>query len=180
MSVEASIRQWLEQVVIGLNLCPFAKHPYDNARVHIEITQTAREDVLLQTLQEALQHLDAHPEIETTLVVAPNLLTDFEDYNQFLDYIDALLEEFDWVGTYQVATFHPHYQFADTQPEDPENLTNRAPYPVFHLIREASMEAVLSHYSGDPAEIPETNIQRMQDLSESEKLRLFPYLFSKP
>ena len=129
-------------------------------------------------MQKALLKLEAlsAEERETTVIIIPNHLKDFSDYNQFLDYADKLLEQEDWHGIIQIASFHPDYQFAGTQKDDAENLTNRAPYPLLHLIREDSLEAALERFP-NPENIPTTNIQRMQNLTNEEKTTLFPYLF---
>ena len=119
---------------------------------------------------------DAGTGIETTVLVIPNLLQSFDDYNQFLDLVDALLDEFSWAEDYQVASFHPQYCFAGVAPDSAENLTNRSPYPLLHIIREASIEAALEHYD-NPESIPERNVERVSALSEDEKRRLFSYLF---
>ena len=171
-------RQWLEQVVIGLGLCPFAAKPVLEKRVRIEVCDCTNELDLLETLHKELSLLDERPdsELETTLLVMPNMLSDFDDYNQFLDRVDALLEQFGWRGEYQVASFHPQYCFADVRPGAAENLTNRAPFPVFHLIREQSLAEVLAHVE-HPEEIPAQNIRRMNALSAEEKRTLFPWLF---
>jgi hypothetical protein len=178
--VEATQR-WLEQVVIGLNLCPFAAKPFLEKQVRISVTACRDTDCLLNTLQAELEIMAEHrpQEIETTLLVVPDMLADFYDYNDFLDQAEALLDEQGWTGHFQLASFHPHYQFADTEPEDCENLTNRAPYPILHLIREASLEKVLEHYP-HPEQIPERNIERVCNLDEQQKAALFPYLFSAP
>ena len=135
------------------------------------------ETSLLETLQSELVLIDGRPieEIETTLLVIPNLLHDFDAYNQFLDLVDALLEEFEWTGQYQVASFHPQYCFAGVAPDSPENLTNRSPYPLLHIIREVSIENALQHYA-DPENIPIRNIEKMNALSTADRCRLFPYL----
>jgi hypothetical protein len=173
-----AVQQWLEQVVIGLNLCPFASKPYRDNQVRIQVCDSDNELSLLETLQAELTLIDESPasEIETTLLLIPNLLHDFEDYNQFLDLVDGLLDEFEWAGEYQVASFHPQYCFAGVAPESPENLTNRSPYPLLHIIRESSIEAALEHYD-NPEAIPQRNIARMNALSEDEKRHLFAYLF---
>ena len=177
-----AVVQWLEQVVIGLNLCPFASKPYREKQVRIQLCDADTELALLETLQDELRLIDENPVtdtgtgIETTVLVIPNMLRSFDDYNQFLDLVDALMDEFDWAGEYQIASFHPQYCFAGVAPESPENLTNRSPYPLLHIIREASIEAALEHYD-DPEGIPERNIEKMKALSEDEKRRLFGYLF---
>ena len=172
------VQQWLEQVVIGLNLCPFAAKPNRNNQIRIQVCDSDTELGLLEMLQAELVLLDEKPvsELETTLLVIPNMLHEFDDYNQFLNLVDALLDEFEWAGEYQVASFHPQYCFAGVAPESAENLTNRSPYPLLHIIREASIEAALEHYE-NPEAIPLRNIERMGALSEEEKRRLFGYLF---
>ncbi len=172
-------RQWLEQVVIGLGFCPFAAQPLLENRVRIQICDSTTELHLLETLHAELDGLDQQSatELETTLLVVPNMLTNFADYNQFLDQADALLDAFSWYGKYQVASFHPQYCFAGVALEAAENLTNRAPYPILHLIREDSLAAVLAHVER-PEEIPARNIRRVNSLRTDEKHRLFPWIFS--
>lgn len=150
MSTETIIQEvdhWLNQVVIGLNLCPFAAKPQRNQQIKIYVSEARDEEALLQHIYDQLLELDTKEpqELETTLVVVPNLLHDFVDYNFYIDWVEALIRQQDWEGVFQVATFHPDYCFAGTDPEDDENLTNRSPYPIFHLIREESMEKVLKH-----------------------------------
>lgn len=176
--VELQTRNWLQQVVIGLNLCPFASKPYLDNQVRIAVSDCTEEACLLDDLLNELQYLDGHDaqEVETTLLVIPGMLTDFYDYNDFLDSAEAALEDGGWTGTYQIASFHPRYQFAGTAPEDAENLTNRAPYPILHLIREASLEKALKHYP-DPEMIPERNIETVENLTDEQKCSLFPFLF---
>lgn len=177
--IKQSVDQWLDQVVIGLNLCPFALKPYKNQQIDLVVSNCTDEACLLENLQQELQRLEntAAADLETTLLIVPNMMQDFYDYNQFLDYVDALIEQQGWTGTFQIATFHPDYQFGGTMPEDAENLTNRAPYPILHLLREASLEKALAHYP-HPEQIPENNIQTVSTLSDSDKLKLFPFLFN--
>ncbi len=179
-TITEHVNQWLNDVVIGLNLCPFAAKPQRNQQIKIFVSQASREEALLQDILDQLLELDTKEaqKLETTLVVVPNMLDDFMDYNFFIDWVEALIRQQDWEGIFQVATFHPHYCFAGTCPEDDENLTNRSPYPIFHLIREQSMERVLKHYP-NPEAIPEINIQRVSQLSPAERKALFPYLFNQ-
>ena len=171
-------RRWLEDVVIGLNLCPFAHQPNKLGRIRIAVTDAADEEALLEALQEEMSLLDASAEedTETTLLAAPHLLDDFDDYNQFFDLVDIWLREFGWEGTYQVAGFHPDYRFAETAADDPGNLTNRSPWPLFHLIRESSIDRAVASYP-DVDGIPARNIARVSALDGDERRRLFPYLF---
>ncbi|KAB2826039.1 DUF1415 domain-containing protein [Aliivibrio finisterrensis] len=176
--IEQDVQQWLEDVVIGLNLCPFAAKPNRNKQIKIFVSEAKTEEVLLEDILQELMNLDSKTaeELETTLVAIPNMLQDFMDYNFFLDWVDALIKQQDWEGTFQIATFHPDYCFGGSEPEDDENLTNRSPYPVLHLIREESMEKVLKHYP-NPEAIPDTNIARVEALTPEERRKLFPYLF---
>ncbi|MGF1901273.1 DUF1415 domain-containing protein [Aliivibrio sifiae] len=176
--IEQEVQQWLEDVVIGLNLCPFAAKPNRNKQIKIFVSEATTEENLLEDVLQELMNLDSKTaeELETTLVAIPNMLQDFMDYNFFLDWVDALIKQQDWEGTFQIATFHPDYCFGGAEPEDDENLTNRSPYPVLHLIREESMAKVLKHYP-NPEAIPDTNIARVEALTSEERRKLFPYLF---
>ncbi len=176
---EEQVKSWLQEVVIGLNLCPFASKPQRDKTIAFVVSQARDQEALLQDLHQQLQRLEETPveELETTLVIVPDFLQDFDDYNQFLNWVDQLLTRGQWDGIIQVASFHPDYCFAGTDPDDAENLTNRSPYPIFHLIREDSLESVLQRFP-DSDRIPETNIERMKQLSAKQKLALFPYLFS--
>ncbi|MBO1927870.1 DUF1415 domain-containing protein [Thiomicrorhabdus sp. 6S2-11] len=173
------VETWLQQVVIGLNLCPFAKHPWQNQQVHIAISHASNDENLLQDLATEITELLALPskQRDTTILVVANYLKTFDDYNQFLAWTDALIAQQGWQGEVQIASFHPDYQFANTLPDDAENLTNRAPYPLLHILREASLEKALQHYPHDPETIFENNIHAVQNLSEEQKVKLFPYLF---
>ncbi|HCH3860445.1 TPA: DUF1415 family protein [Vibrio parahaemolyticus] len=177
-AITQQVDQWLNDVVIGLNLCPFAAKPQRNKQIKIFVSEATQEEALLEDILLQLIELNTtEPEdLETTLVVVPNMLQDFWDYNFCIDWVEGLIKQQDWEGIFQVATFHPDYCFGGAAPEDDENLTNRSPYPIFHLIREDSMEKVLKHYP-DPESIPDTNIARVSALSEEERKKLFPYLF---
>ncbi|EDM60835.1 conserved hypothetical protein [Vibrio parahaemolyticus AQ3810] len=177
-AITQQVDQWLNDVVIGLNLCPFAVKPQRNKQIKIFVSEATQEEALLEDILLQLIELSTtEPEkLETTLVVVPNMLQDFWDYNFCIDWVEGLIKQQDWEGIFQVATFHPDYCFGGAAPEDDENLTNRSPYPIFHLIREESMEKVLKHYP-DPESIPDTNIARVSALSEEERKKLFPYLF---
>jgi uncharacterized protein len=161
----AATRRWLERAVIGLNLCPFAKAVYVKQQVRFVLSDAELEDDLLEELAEELLLLRDAPadRIDTTLLVHPRVLTDFLDYNDFLDRIDALIEALGLDGTLQVASFHPHYQFADTDIDDPGNCTNRAPYPTLHLLREASLDRAIAAYP-DADVIVERNLETMAKL----------------
>lgn len=158
-------RRWLELAVIGLNLCPFAKAVYAKQQVRFVLSDAELEDDLLEELAEELLLLRDTPAdgIDTTLLVHPRVLTDFLDYNDFLDRVDALIEALELDGVLQVASFHPHYQFADTDIDDPGNCTNRSPYPTLHLLREASLDKAIAAYP-DADVIVERNLETMAKL----------------
>ena len=162
--VEAT-RRWLEKAVIGLNLCPFAKAVYVKEQVRYVVSHATTPEVLLEELMNQLQDLaDTDPEkVDTTLLIHPQVLGDFLDFNDFLDVADAALEDMQLEGELQVASFHPDYQFADTDPSDITNYTNRAPYPILHLLREDSIARAVEAFP-DAADIFEKNIETMEKL----------------
>jgi hypothetical protein len=164
-AIEADIRRWLERAVIGLNLCPFAKAVYVKRQVRIVVSDASTERALLEQLGEELALLRDTPAevVDTTLLVHPQVLGDFLDYNDFLDDADGLVEAMDLDGVLQVASFHPDYRFADTAPDDAGNLTNRAPWPILHLLREDSIDRAVAAYP-DPDGIIERNIATMREL----------------
>jgi hypothetical protein len=157
------VRHWVETVVVGLNLCPFARRELVNGRVRFSVSEAETEEQLLADLQAELELLNNDEAVETTLLIHPGVLQDFFDYNQFLNYVDRLLMQMELEGVYQVASFHPDYQFSGTRPDDVENYTNRSPYPMLHLIREDSLERAIASYP-DPDRIPERNIELLESL----------------
>ena len=165
VQVEAGVRRWLERAVIGLNLCPFAKAVYVRDQVRIVASDASTARALLEELGEEMALLRDTPaeQIDTTLLVHPQVLGDFLDYNDFLDDADALVEAMDLDGVLQVASFHPHYQFAGTEPGDVENLTNRAPFPILHLLREASVDRAVAAYA-EPEAIIDRNVATVSAL----------------
>lgn len=175
-SVVAQVQTWLKEVVIGLNLCPFASKPAAEGQVRFAVSEAKDEEQLLAELKQELEQLDANRDIETTLLILPVLMSDFYEYNNFLDWVDGLLVKHRWEGVYQVASFHPGYCFADAHPDDAENLTNRSPFPILHIIREDSLEAALAHYP-NADQIPERNIDKVEALTAEQTRALFPYLF---
>jgi len=158
----AATRLWLERIVIGLNLCPFAKAVYVKEQVRYVLSDATTPEALVEQLAEELVLLrDASPEqIDTTLIIHPDVLTDFLDYNDFLDNADAAIEALDLQGILQVASFHPQYQFEGVAPDDASNYTNRAPYPILHLLREDSVARAVDAFP-DPDVIVERNIQTL-------------------
>lgn len=164
-AIEASVQRWLEDAVIGLNLCPFARAPYSQDQVRIAIVECAGfENVLRQSLNEIELLLNTPPdEVATTLVVIRGVLDHFEDFLDAVDALNELLEQTGAADYLQLAHFHPDYQFEGTTPDALENFTNRAPFAILHLLREDQVsEAVERHPA--PAAIPTKNIARLKEL----------------
>lgn len=174
-------RKWLEQVVIGLNLCPFAAKPFGMNRVRLAFSEAVNTAELTQDLIAEGQHLLEQPvqRLETTLLVHPYALTDFLDYNDYLHEIGDVLRAQEWEGVLQVASFHPGYQFAGTSPEAASNYTNRSPFPTLHLIREERLEQILEHYES-PEQIPEQNIALMEKMGRAKVEALISSLKPQP
>lgn len=170
----AATRLWLERAVIGLNLCPFAKAVTVKDQVRFVLSEATTPEDLLQTLGEEMARLRDTPAevIDTTLIVHPWVLQDFLDYNDFLDDADALVEALDLDGDLQVASFHPQYQFAGTEPDDIGNYSNRAPYPTLHLLREDSVERAVDAYP-EPDAIIDRNLRTLSELGHEGWSRLF-------
>ncbi len=154
---------WVEQFVIGLSLCPFASAPMRAGLVHVRVSDATSPNSLAADLTEevtALLNL-SRAERETTLLVHPLVLQDFEEYLDFLDELAPLWEDAMLDGVLQVASFHPQYCFADAPHDDPANATNRSPFPMLHLLREDSVAEVLEQHP-DPEGIPERNVKLLR------------------
>ncbi|MFM2485399.1 DUF1415 domain-containing protein [Celerinatantimonas yamalensis] len=162
-SIAEKTWHWVNALIVALNLCPFAKREIDLGRVRLMVwphTQVA--DGLANLIREC-QWLDEHAQIETSLLVLPKMLDDFGDYLDFVELAEQLLSEQGYEGVYQLATFHPDYCFAGCNVDDVTNYTNRSPYPMLHLLREASLEQAIEHY-GDTNAIPERNVALLKEM----------------
>lgn len=159
--IEAT-RCWVEQVVVAFNLCPFAKRELVKDRVRFVVSKARDEATLLDELAHELALLNVDEAVETTLLIHPQVLQDFYHYNDFLEAADELLVDMNLEGVYQVASFHPDYQFGGTEPDDVENYTNRSPYPMLHLLREDSLSEAIDNYP-EVDLIPERNIDCMNE-----------------
>ncbi|HEY2785935.1 MAG TPA: DUF1415 domain-containing protein [Fimbriiglobus sp.] len=169
----AVTRQWVRDFVIGLNLCPFAKKPFDAGRIRFVATDVEGEGDLLEVLDMELKLLATSPReaIETTILIHPRALLDFLDYNDFLHAANRRLKNLGYAGVIQIASFHPRYQFADTTPDDVTNYTNRSRYPMLHLLREESITEV----AGNPevlAGIPGRNVELLRNMRPETVRRL--------
>lgn len=172
-AVVLATQTWLERAVIGLSLCPFAKAVHAKGQIRYVASHAETAEALLPDLQAELTALSAAaPElIETTLLIVPRALADFLEYNAFLRRADALLEKLGLVGTLQIASFHPQYEFGDSQSTDVENCSNRSPYPTLHLLREASVSRAVAAFP-DAAQIFEKNRATLRELGHEGFLRV--------
>ena len=164
-----AVRRWVKNFIVELNLCPFAGRELLRNRIRFVVTEATTEEQLLSALETELALLNNDAAVETTLLIHPNVLRDIVDYNQFLDSADQLLVQMGLEGVLQVASFHPDYQFAGTAADDAENYTNRSPYPLLHILREASVEQSIAAYP-EAEQIPVRNIALMNSLGR-EKLQ---------
>jgi hypothetical protein len=166
-SIIAATKQWVETVVVGLNLCPFARRPLLDGRVRFTVTDAETEAELIEALHSELSLLTEDPTVETTLLIHPKTLLDFYDFNDFLSIADDLVLDLALQGVVQIASFHPDYQFEGTAPDDIQNDTNRSPSPMLHLLREDSLARAIEAYP-DVAQIPARNVALMQSMGRSE------------
>jgi hypothetical protein len=173
LQVIAATRHWLEKAVVGLRLCPFAAVPFAREQIRYCVSGQRTTDGLACELASELEQLHAaDPEVcETSLLIHPYVLTDFADYNQFLDEADAALAALDFQGKLQIASFHPHYRFAGTELGDVQNFSNRSPYPMLHLLREESVTRAGETYAGID-EIGARNIATLRELGHDGWLAL--------
>jgi len=156
-------KKWLSGFIIEHNICPFAKREYDSGNIHYEVVLSDKLDNQLQELIYSCEQLDNSEEIETSLLILPKGLSDFDDFLDFLELSNNLMHKQGYEGVYQLASFHPDYCFEGVDSDDASNFTNRSPYPMLHLIREASLEKVLANYP-NPENIPNRNIEYTREL----------------
>ena len=169
--IVSSVRRWVKNIVVDLNLCPFAGHELLNNRIRFAVTESSTVEQLLEAMAAELDRLNNDPAIETTLLIHPHVLQNFLDYNQFLDIAEELLLQMGLEGVYQIASFHPDYQFADTAADDAENYTNRSPHPLLHILREASLERSIAAYP-NVENIPVRNVENMNSLGRDKLQKL--------
>jgi hypothetical protein len=176
-AIIAATQAWIEKAVIGLNLCPFAKAVYVKQQIRYVVSKAKEVEALVAELESELQVLQAADptQIDTTLIIIPDMLSDFLGYNDFLSVADNLLEDLELDGEIQIASFHPDYQFADAAADDIENYTNRSPYPILHLLREASIERAVDAFP-EAEMIFEKNMETLRKLGHAgwQKLGLIP------
>ena len=166
-------RRWISSIVIGLNLCPFAQRVFSSDRIRYVVTDALDESALLEVLAGELKLLASTPMecVETTLLIHPRVLGEFLAYNEFLGAAELLIEDVGLRGIIQLASFHPDYQFAATEPGAVENYTTRSPYPMLHLLREDSVTQV-ANGPIDLDAIPRHNIETLKSLGKKKVLEM--------
>jgi uncharacterized protein len=177
----ATTRRWIADMVIGLNLCPFARRVFEADAIRYVVTEAEDEEALRNDLAAELHHFVAAPiaQIETTLLIHPRALLNFLDYNDFLDVADQLLRKLGLDGVVQIASFHPQYQFADAEADAAENYTNRSPFPMLHLLREESFNMNASD-DEELLEIPQRNIETLKAMGCDQILDKLKVIMSRP
>lgn len=163
---------WVESAVIGLNLCPFAESVFMRQGIKYVVSESRDTGALLADLSAEIICLQENTEIETTLLIIPSVLLDFEDYNNSLDLVDALLDTQAWTGEFQIASFHPQYRYEGTHSDDRENWSNRSPYPIYHILRESSVALAIENHPA-PDQIPVNNIQTLNSLTQKSFDQIF-------
>lgn len=166
-------QRWVSEVVVGLNLCPFAGKVVKEGKLEWTVSPADNQDDLYTDFLKVLEriYLESPEVVETSLLVVPHCLADFEDYLDFLGEAEAAVEASGLEGTIQLASFHPRYQFADAAADDPANCTNRSPYPMIHFLREASVEEAIANHP-DVDGIPARNIELLRSMDLS-RLKIF-------
>jgi len=156
-------KNWVEQIVIGLNLCPFAAQPLQNDGIEFSVNPGDSTEQHLHQLADCFTRLDTSADIETSLLIYPDAYQSFDDYLDMLDIANHLLADLNYAGTYQIASFHPDYRFEGSAEDDAANFSNRSPYPMLHLIRESGLEKAIANYP-DVDLVPKNNIKKLQDI----------------
>ncbi|HEX6426460.1 MAG TPA: DUF1415 domain-containing protein [Niastella sp.] len=158
-------KNWIQKVVIGLNFCPFANREFKNNSIHYQVELGTKRTEAREVLLKECKRLDKDRSIATTLIIFPNGFQEFDAYLQLVSFAEKLLQQKGYEGIYQLASFHPLYQFDNSSYEDPANYTNRSIYPMLHLLREDDIRKAVQYY-GNADEIPERNIQFAREKGE--------------
>ncbi|MCW3090285.1 MAG: hypothetical protein JWP81_1354 [Ferruginibacter sp.] len=165
-------KQWIRDVVVGCNFCPFAANSIKRQSIHYQVETSTIAGVCIESLSKETARLDKDDTIETIFLIFPNAFASFDDYLDLVLLAEQFLEQNQYEGIYQLASFHPLYRFARAPEKDAANYTNRSVYPMLHLLREESIDKVLKHYA-NPEKIPDRNVNfaREKGLSYMKMLR---------
>jgi hypothetical protein len=167
LAVIQQTKNWVEEIVIGLNLCPFASLPFQNNSIEYAVNTGGSTEQHLHQLADCFTRLDASADIETSLLIYPDAYQKFDDYLELLYLANHLLEDLNYAGTYQIASFHPDYLFEGSIEDDASNFSNRSPYPMLHLIRESGLEKAIANYP-NIEQIPINNIKKLREIGHQE------------
>jgi uncharacterized protein len=165
-STQNVIRQtknWIDEIVIGLTLCPFAAPVVANDNIDYILASSDKTEQHLQQLSDCFVRLDEQAEIETSLLIFPGAYSEFDDYLELVYLANLLLEDLGYSGIYQLASFHPDYRFTESAEDDASNFSNRSPYPMLHILRESSIEKAVKNYK-NIEQVPSINIKRLQQI----------------
>ena len=176
-TIKNQTKTWISSVIVKHNICPFAGREVARDSIRYSVFFEDDEAVLLENLLNECRILDMDNDVETSLLIFPRLFTLFEHYLDFVDMANELLDNEDYKGVYQLATFHPDYLFESSAIDDPSNYTNRSPYPMIHIIRESSLERVLRSYT-DPESIPLNNIELTRKLGLNQMVSMLQACFN--
>lgn len=166
-SIIQQTKNWVKEVVIGLDLCPFASQPFQKETIEYTVCSGDSTEQHLQQLADCFSLMDETNDIETSLLIYPDAYQKFDSYLDLLDFANQLLDDLNYTGTYQVASFHPDYLFEGSTEDDASNFSNRSPYPMLHLIREADLEKAIASYP-DIEQVPEKNIKKLREIGYQE------------
>jgi hypothetical protein len=164
-SIITQTRYWVKNVVIQFYFCPFAGREFDDDNLRFQLCESTRVEDALQALIDECFFLDQHTKLNTSLLILAQTGREFGDYLKIVEMAEKLLRKQGYEGEYQIASFHPDYQFADAPKNDPANYTNRSPYPMIHIIRESSLEKALANFP-HPESIPQKNIEVARGLGQ--------------
>lgn len=153
----AQTKKWISNVVADCNFCPFVAVELKRDTIHYEVTDSNDKEECLQAFLKECVRLDEDDKIVTSLLIFSTGFDQFDDYLDLVELAEALLEENNYEGVYQVASFHPQYIFGGAPVNDAANYTNRSIYPMLHLLREEQIEKALEKYA-DPENIPDNNM----------------------
>ena len=156
-------KNWIKQIVIGLNFCPFAAQPFNDNSIHYKIIDSSKLNIILEELIRECNRMDADDKTDTSLLILPTGWGSFKTYLDLLDLSEKLIEQEGLEGIYQIASFHPDFLFAGTSENDASNYTNRSPYPMLHILREEQVEKAIKKHK-DIHSIPNTNISKANEL----------------
>lgn len=170
LQIKEQTLRWLRDIVIALNFCPFAKKELLRDTIRLQVCSMHDIGKMLEQLVGQMLFLQENNDIETTLLIYPDQFSDFEEFLDFVDMAQQILQMQGMEGVFQLATFHPDYCFEGVPQDDPGNYTNRSPYPMVHILREAAVEAAIEHYP-NPEQIPERNVKTAHSLG-IEQLKL--------